>query len=378
MGDGKQLVLVVDDEAPVGVLVGRALAKKFEVVCLKDGYSCLEFVGERLPDTILMDVRMPGMNGLEACRKLRENEATKDIPVIFVSGLDSVEERMAGFEAGGDDYIVKPFELKLLREKVAVSVANYEKIIELKQSSGYASEVAMQAMTTSGELGVVLEFYRTSFESRSYQALAEGVCSALCSYGLNSSVQITLADGETIEADNSGVVRPLEMSLLQKMRFKDRIIDFGARTIINYPHISLLVKNMPIEDEAKYGRFKDNLAPLLEGASARVEALIAMTIVARQKVALQGLVDKIKIALKDVQGVHEAHKERSVSTVEGLISHMEAALLAAGLTEEQEVSLISMVEKSAGELISIYEQGLSISEKFADIISEIESVTSGG
>ena len=371
----KQLVLVVDDEDQVGMLVGRALSKKFDTAYVKDGGACLAYVAETLPDTILLDVRMPGMSGLEVCRSLRANEATKDIPVIFISGLDSVDERLAGYEAGGDDYIVKPFEIDVLREKVAVSVSNHERIIELRQSSGYATEVAMQAMTTSGELGVVLEFYRSSFECKSYQSLAEAICNSLCSYGLSSSVQIITPDGETTNADSSGVVRPLEMSLLQKMRLKDRIIDFGARTIVNYPHVSLLVKNMPMEDEAKYGRFKDNLAPLIEGASSRIEAIVAASVIAKQKGALQGLLDKIKLALEEVQETHEAHKNVSVSTVDGLIVRMEAAFLSAGLTEEQESLFISMIQKSADELIDIYEEGLSISEKFSDIIDEIVSVS---
>ncbi|MFC1749106.1 hypothetical protein ACFL2V_09905, partial [Pseudomonadota bacterium] len=141
------------------------------------------------------------------------------------------------------------------------------------------------------------------------------------------------------------------------------------------PHVSLLVKNMPMEDEAKYGRFKDNLAPLIEGASSRIEAIVAASVIAKQKGALQGLLDKIKLALEEVQETHEAHKNVSVSTVDGLIVRMEAAFLSAGLTEEQESLFISMIQKSADELIDIYEEGLSISEKFSDIIDEIVSVS---
>lgn len=185
---------------------------------------------------------MPAMDGYEVCRRIKSQPATEDIPVIFVSGLDDIDERLGGYEAGADDFIVKPFLPDDLRKKVALAVANHDKLISLKQDSSIATQAAMQAMTTSGEFGVVLNFYRNSFACNDYDELAEALLDATNNYGVNCAVQFRLGKGVQKNYDSSGVVRPLESSLLEKLRDKARIFDFGARTVVNFPKVSVLVK----------------------------------------------------------------------------------------------------------------------------------------
>ncbi len=369
------LVLVVDDDPLVRKLIGNKLKNKYAITEAPSGEVALELLTTGLsPSTILLDIKMSEMSGLEVCSSIKGNEETKDIPVIFVSGLDSTEERIAGYDAGGDDYLVKPFDVDELCEKVDVSVSNYGKILALKQNSSFATETAMQAMTSSGEMGVVLEFYRHSFTCMEYGELAQSLCESLTRYGLANVVQIVLPNGETENVDSGGVVKPLEVSLLEKLRDKDRILHFGARTVLNYPHVSVLIKNMPIDDDSKYGRYKDHLALLIEGAGVRVENMIASAMIARQKRALEGLLDNIKTALHEMHETHERSKNSSRETVQALLRHMEGAFLSAGLTEEQEESFITMIERSGDELIELYESGLSIEEPFQAILKEIESI----
>ena len=83
------------------------------------GERALKAVELLAPDLILLDVKMPGMDGYEVCRQLKKSEDTGDIPIIFISALDDVFDKVKGFEAGGADYIIKPFE----PEEVLVRVA---------------------------------------------------------------------------------------------------------------------------------------------------------------------------------------------------------------------------------------------------------------
>jgi len=111
-------VLLVDDtEANVDILVD-ALGKSYEVSVAMDGPSALDAVAEIRPDLILLDIMMPGMDGYEVCRQLRENEKSKETPVIFLTAKSEKEDIVTGFEAGGQDYIIKPFYIPELMERV--------------------------------------------------------------------------------------------------------------------------------------------------------------------------------------------------------------------------------------------------------------------
>jgi two-component system phosphate regulon response regulator PhoB len=104
------VVLVIDDEKDVQELLRYNLEKSgFEVVVAKDGDSGLQAAAASLPDAILLDIMMPGLDGLGVCRKLREEPRTAKIPIIFLTAKAGEADRVVGLELGADDYVVKPF-----------------------------------------------------------------------------------------------------------------------------------------------------------------------------------------------------------------------------------------------------------------------------
>ena len=115
-------VLVVDDvPANLDVLCHALETAAYRVEVAINGLSALNIAAESTPDLILMDVVMPGLNGFETCRRLKAETSTKDIPVIFITGKGETEEINEGFQAGGVDYIVKPFQ----KEEVLIRVRNH-------------------------------------------------------------------------------------------------------------------------------------------------------------------------------------------------------------------------------------------------------------
>jgi sigma-B regulation protein RsbU (phosphoserine phosphatase) len=111
-------VLIVDDvPSNVEVLV-QALRGDYQLGVAIDGTSALRSVERLLPDLVLLDILMPGIDGYEVCRRLRASPRTRDIPVMFLSALEDVQDKAKGFEAGGNDYLVKPFEILEVQARV--------------------------------------------------------------------------------------------------------------------------------------------------------------------------------------------------------------------------------------------------------------------
>jgi sigma-B regulation protein RsbU (phosphoserine phosphatase) len=111
-------ILIVDDVADnIDVLVG-ALRGEHRLSVARDGESALRIAAENPPDLVLLDIMMPGMDGYEVCRRLRASEATREIPVMFLSALEDVANKARGFEIGGNDYLTKPFEILEVKARV--------------------------------------------------------------------------------------------------------------------------------------------------------------------------------------------------------------------------------------------------------------------
>src|SRR5436305_6496750 len=106
----KGTVLVIDDEKDLIELVRYNLDKEgFDVVAAHDGTSGLEIATRHMPNLVVLDLMMPGMDGLEVCRRMRSDARTRRIPVIMLTAKAAETGRIVGLEMGADDYVIKPF-----------------------------------------------------------------------------------------------------------------------------------------------------------------------------------------------------------------------------------------------------------------------------
>ena len=106
-----ETILIVDDTpANLGVLVETLGAAGYDLMVAEDGEEALAQTAQTQPDLILLDVMMPGIDGFETCRRLKERASTRDIPVLFMTALSETSDKVKAFAAGGVDYITKPLE----------------------------------------------------------------------------------------------------------------------------------------------------------------------------------------------------------------------------------------------------------------------------
>jgi len=129
----KGYVLTVDDDPEVLGTVSRALQREgFEVGRATGGAEALRLLHQRVPDLLILDIIMPGMDGLAVCRAVREEVRYNDLAILFLTARGHTDDVVAGLDAGGDDYVVKPFEVPELAARVRALVRRGQRNVLLE------------------------------------------------------------------------------------------------------------------------------------------------------------------------------------------------------------------------------------------------------
>ena len=367
-------ILVVDDDPRNHRIMTGILEDDFQLQSTYSGEECLSLVNNQKPDLILLDIMMPNMDGYEVCEKLKDEESTTDIPVIFVTGKDSLEERVRGLSVGAEDYFVKPFDHDELLIKIKKSLETQQQRLSLKTHASEATNMAMQAMKDTSDLGVMLRFFEASFTSKDFEDLSKHLFETTRSFGWSCSLQIR--NGFNVfNASDCGIMTPMEESVLTQAQSKGRFFDFQQRTIVNYEHITLFIKNMPIDDPIRYGTIKDNVCILLNGAEARVKALISEMELDRHR---QCLIETIESTLQTMEDIRSAYHElrlEGASIVEDIKDHTDELILSLALTEEQESAIQSVTEAGVNKTINMFNKGIGLDTKFAKLNHQLNEIS---
>jgi CheY-like chemotaxis protein len=368
-------VYVVDDEPVMLTLTDTILEDEG---CIVEGFasgpSCLARAAEQAPDMFLLDVRLGGMDGYALCRALKSCPDTADIPVTFVSGLDSIEARLAGYEAGGEDFIVKPFEPSELVHKVQIAQRIRSGKQQLHEMAGYAQRTAFSAMASMGELGIVLDFLRRSFACNDSQSLAQTILAALEQYGLQGAVQIRIGQQEdNLSAAGSNL--PLEVAILNHMRNQGRIFEFGSRSVFNHGGITVLIKNMPQDDAERCGRLRDNLAILTEGADARRHAIEADSANRRTRSGIGEALTEVQQALDVLREQHQREQFHRTQLMIDIQEGMTKFFVSLGLSEQQENLMFDFIRQQFEHLQDGMEDRQQVSAKLEQLANKLNCLT---
>ena len=162
-------VLMVDDTPSNLDILGHILKQVgLNVSVALNGTIALKIINEDKPDLVLLDIMMPDISGYDVCRKLKENDDTKDIPVIFITAMAQTEDLIEGFEVGGADYVVKPFEerevLARIGSQLSLRKIAYEKEELIRKLDSLSRIDPLTKLSNRRDILEKLEYEQAKYE----------------------------------------------------------------------------------------------------------------------------------------------------------------------------------------------------------------------
>lgn len=332
----------------------------------------IEGLRERLaepPAVVLLDILLSGMNGYEICQLLREQYLPETTPVIFISGLMKNDDILQAYKCGADDYLVKPARL----EELAVKLANYRAAAERCQIASEQMEIvrrmAFAAMATSSELGEILRFYEDSMQLPELPALAKRLLQTVGTFGVRASIMFW-KDQELYCSDDDRE-HPLEIEVMRLFRSDGRVHSWKNRTFFNYDHFTLLVRNMPVTDELRYGVLKDQLCLLLNGLDSRISSLLTEHYSRQQRKAIAITASTLhKMVMEmDQNNVSLSGKfEQIIMDMELRLNH---DILMFNLLQSEEQVLIGHLHESITAATSVFQSGLTFERQYRETMARL-------
>lgn len=360
-------VLVIDDNLVTLNAMSMALCDDFTVEEARSGEEGLELLAGFEPDIVLLDIEMDGIDGYETCRRLRERH---EMPVIFVSSHDTLEERLLAFDSGGDDFIVKPFDAEVLHRKVVRMVEIRSRHERLAAEKSCADRMAMGFLQSIGETGVLLNFIRSNLGCIDYGELAKRLTAATLEYGVEGHVQVRHAEG-AVSMTPHGPATPLEASILDQSAGLGRMFQFKRRFVVNYPLVSIMILNLP-DDDAVAGRMRDNIAILAENAEAIAETIGMRKESAQRAEAMQSAALASYQAIEEVRNLYRQQQADTRILLDELIDKVEDTYVYLGLTETQEHTLSATVRRGSDEILRLFATGEELDHRLDRILASLK------
>jgi CheY-like chemotaxis protein len=367
------ILAIDDDKFIIKVIIKSLQSDSISIRTANDGESGIAEAIRKTPDIILLDVEMPGINGYEVCVRLRENEQTKEIPIVFLSSHSSLRERMQGYEVGADDYLVKPFEKDHLLARISILIKYQSQREELAEQYQIAQKNAILAMTGASELAIAMRFLEKSLSYFNINDLTQGLLDSTDQFSIDCCVMV-IVNGQPLWYSSKGTVSPLEKELIEMNDKGARFLDFGARTIVNYPSVSLLVRNMPLEDAERYGRIKDILPILLSAVNTKINVLNTQAALSQQSTNILGSIKMIRRNLFHLGSTILQNRQNSSEIMYKLVQGLNYDFMGMGLEEDQEEYLLTTIDTTIEKAMEEMDAGKEIKSSLTFILTNLNTL----
>lgn len=372
--DSGHLLIVDDDPVAAGMLGLTLKGAGYDVRDVASGEECLMVMAEFSPEVVLLDIDMPGgMDGYETCRRIRSRFDRANLTIIFLSAHDSLEERLRAYDAGGDDFVAKPFDAEEIHRKIDLAVSARLRREQADAEKKLLEESVDIAVQGFNEMGDILKFTRGALRCRTLKALCELMIASMGSNNCACHVQLRGSPAAgTATMTPSGYASPLEESVIELMRQHDRIFQFKSRLILNYGAVSLLISNLPADDDALAGRLRDYAAMVCEAAE---DAVVNISLRADALAWAQELRSLGESSHRRVELLAESYRQQQLNTrvqLESMAEKVEAMYYQFGLSDRQEAAISDTVRGTKDEVLQLFGQyGEDFDEQFRYILADL-------
>lgn len=360
------LTYAVDDDPLIRDIYAFLLQDKCRLQVFESADACAPALAAALPDLLLLDIEMPGTNGYDFCQQIKADPATVGITVIFVSGHDSIEERLKAYDAGGEDFIGKPFVPEELLRKVKIAEQIVADKKNLREQLSMSEQLSSLALASMDESGLVLQFMSKLIGYGHGSEVAQGLLELMQRYGITGAVQTRVGDA-TYTQSPQGSDLPLEVSVMNHLRSMETIFEFRNRAGYNYPNVTLMVANMPLDDPDLCGRIRDNLATAAAAANARLEAIAGEQMI-------QSTLDGIQDTLGSIRQFHDGMKVQTSELIFELDEELAKAFVNLGLTTNQENLIEDLIKSYMNRLAATLDTGDEILGTLQELSNRLKTL----
>lgn len=347
----------------------EALLREFDLNIFRLGADCQAALAERQPDILLLDTALPDIDAFALHQAIRADFSTSDVYQLLLCS----EEEAGREDFAGNDFIVKPFSDRVFFQKLALLKKTLSRERVAREQMSYAQNVAMTAMTSMGELGVVMEFLTKSFSCQTIQSVGELAVQALRHYELDGVVHFTW-EGESYTVRTDGAeITPAEREHIAQMRTLGRLLEIKEQLVANFEHTSLLIKQMP-DDSARCGRIRDNIATLCEGVESRVLGLLLEHDNLLKQQGIRYAVCEIRDSVSNLYERQVADLATGRALIAKVTDDFEDAFVHMHIMPEIENQLISQLVTLRQRISDIWTQPGEVDAKLRSVVGSLETL----
>ena len=291
-------------------------------------------------------------------------------PLFFLVTNGAEPDCIRAFAAGADDYVHLPISPEALAARLKRVQVKLRDTSSMREQLNQSAQVAFQSMSINAELGRILHYMESSFACQEFAALAELTLQTLAELGLHSSLGIFHDRGLEYFYDDA-IRRPIEQEVIENSRHLGRISDFGSRTILNYPHVGLLIRNMPLDDPLPYGILKDHICYIGNGLEARCRALITERHARERSLRIQTTAAVLQQMMAQMEQAKLDVTDRSTLELQGMLDALHHEFSRLCLTGKEEQTLMLLLTDASDRIHALFRHAAEQDQQFQRLLSGV-------
>lgn len=366
-----QVIVVGDgDNQQLTTLLGE----HFTVEFADSGEACSDYLSNHQVAAIILRISDDFAVVQSLCQELTDSFNDSRVPIIVLSDDYDLERIKIFYDAGCDDFIGLDA-LPTLELRIARIMQYHESNQSMKDQLQHANNMVFSAMSDTSDLGVNIQFLVESTSCKTLEALGDRLFQSLKNYHVDCSLQFR-SHHCIRNLEPNGSSRDIESALMLACKDEGRYVDFGPRTIMNYGNVSVLVKNMPIEDPLKYGSVKDNIFSLLQGADACVTAIDNLVSLELESELVRQMASQIRELIARADASYQGVMQDIASVVENMAEGIDENIQVLGMDEQQEQAIQKVMEQGIASTSRIFNEGIRVDEGLQKFLAQVDAVFS--